>query len=75
MKGEPGEINRSSNNFRFSAAIAEFSMVLRDSEFKSNSSLDSVLKLAKNAKGDDQFGYRSEFLTLVERVKVLKDNE
>lgn len=75
LKGDPVRLSKSSNNFRFSAAVAEFSMILRDSEFKGNSNLESVEDLAKNAKGDDQFGYRAEFLTLVDRVKILKENE
>ena len=75
LSGDPVNLKKSSNNFRFSAAVAEFSMILRDSEFKGDASLKSVEELAKKAKGDDQFGYRSEFLTLVERVKVLKKNE
>ncbi len=75
LKGDPVRLSKSSNNFRFSAAVAEFSMILRDSEFKENSNLESVEDLARNAKGDDQFGYRAEFLTLVDRVKILKENK
>ena len=75
LKGNPVKLSKSSNNFRFSAAVAEFSMILRDSEFKGKSNLDSVKDLAKKARGDDQFGYRAEFLTLVDRVKILKENE
>ncbi|MBN1407075.1 MAG: von Willebrand factor type A domain-containing protein [Calditrichaceae bacterium] len=71
--GKPVKLSKSSNNFRFSAAVAEFSMILNDSEFKGDSNLESVKNLAKNARGDDPFGYRVEFLTLVDRVKVLKE--
>ena len=73
LKGAPVKVSKSTNNFRFSAAVAEFSMILRDSEFKGDSNLESVTELAKNAKSDDPFGYRAEFLTLVDRVKVLKE--
>ena len=75
LKGDPVELNKSSNNFRFSAAAAEFSMILRDSEFKGDADLKSVMDLAKHAKGDDQYGYRAEFLTLVERADVLDNNK
>jgi len=74
LKSNPVELNKSSNNFRFSAAVAEFAMILRDSEFKGDSNLDTVLELAKNSKSDDQYGYRAEFINLVERVAVLKEN-
>ena len=51
-------IEATSNNFRFASAIAEFGMLLRNSEFKSNSSFTGVLKLAGNAKGEDKEGYQ-----------------
>ncbi|MBN1952103.1 MAG: von Willebrand factor type A domain-containing protein [Bacteroidales bacterium] len=61
-----------SNNFRFSAAVAEFGMCLRNSEFKGTSSYDEVLRLASNAKGEDEEGYRSEFVRLVKTASSLK---
>lgn len=54
-----------SDNFRFSAAVASFGMLLRNSEFMGNTSLESILTLAKSAKGEDEEGYRSEFIQLV----------
>jgi Ca-activated chloride channel family protein len=62
----------SSDNFRFSAAVAEFGMLLRDSEFKGSASFDDVLKLARGAKGKDHFGYRSEFIRMVEMCQLIK---
>jgi len=55
-----------SENFRFSAAVAEFGLLLRDSEYKQQSSFQQVVSLAKAAKGNDDHGYRSEFVRLVE---------
>lgn len=60
-----------SDNFRFSAAVAGFGMLLHNSEFKGNTSIDSIVKLAKNAKGEDENGYRSEFIQLVKMVDDL----
>jgi Ca-activated chloride channel family protein len=54
-----------SDNFRFAAAVAEFGMLLRQSEYKSNSSFENVISLAKNAKGKDAEGYRKEFIKIV----------
>jgi Ca-activated chloride channel family protein len=59
------------DDFRFSAAVASFGMVLRDSEFKGTSSLITILDLARNAKGADEEGYRSEFIQLVKTVDDL----
>jgi Ca-activated chloride channel family protein len=67
-------IAKTTDNFRFAAAVAQFGMLLRHSEFKSNSSFNGVLKLAKNAKGNDEEGYRSEFIRLVESAKQLAVN-
>ncbi|MDP8241060.1 MAG: von Willebrand factor type A domain-containing protein [Candidatus Hatepunaea meridiana] len=66
------KFKKTSDNFRFSAAVAEFGMLLRGSSFKGNASYDEVLKIARKAKGDDKGGYRAEFVKLVETCKVLK---
>ncbi|MCF6331885.1 MAG: VWA domain-containing protein [Draconibacterium sp.] len=62
---------KTSNNFRFSAAVAEFGMLLRGSEFMGNTSIDSILELARKAKGIDEEGYRSEFIQIVKMVDDL----
>lgn len=64
-------IAKTSDNFRFSAAVAEFGMLLRNSEFKSSSSYTNVISLARKAKGNDEEGYRSEFVRLVESAQSL----
>jgi Ca-activated chloride channel family protein len=71
LTGYPVEINKSSDNFRFSSAVAEFAMILRDSKFKGTANIGSVRELAESSAGKDEFGYRDEFLNLVERVEVL----
>lgn len=67
---------KTSDNFRFAASVAEFGMLLRSSEFKSNASFTNVLSLARNAKGADEEGYRSEFIKLVQNASTLaKEND
>ncbi|MFZ4770009.1 MAG: vWA domain-containing protein, partial [Ferruginibacter sp.] len=63
--------NKESENFRFAAAVAEFGLLLRNSEFKSNASYLSVLKLAKKSISSDKEGYRKEFIKLVETAQEL----
>jgi Ca-activated chloride channel family protein len=63
-----------SGNFRFAAAVAEFGMLLRDSEFKGNASYKNVIATAKKSKGSDEQGYRSEFIRLVENAQALARN-
>ena len=60
-----------SENCRFSASVASFGMLLRQSDFKGDYDYQNVIKLAKNAKGDDDDGSRSEFIQLVKMVAVL----
>jgi Ca-activated chloride channel homolog len=65
---------QSSDNFRWSAAVAEFGMLLRNSEFKGQSSYLQVVNLAQSAKGDDKNGYRSEFLRMVQSGGLIARN-
>lgn len=60
-----------SDNYRFAAAVAGFGLLLRDSSFKQDLTYDEVLALAKQAKGSDEEGYRTEFIQLVEMAKLL----
>lgn len=65
-----------SDNFNFSAAVAGFGMLLRQSEYLDNFTYAEVLKLATKAKSKDNFGYRAEFIKLVNLAKDLdKRNE
>ncbi len=68
------DISSTSDNFRFAAAVAEFGMVLCNSEFRSAASFDQAAAIAKKARGDDAEGYRSEFIRLIEIAKQLKNN-
>ncbi len=65
------EIRKSSNNLDWSMAVAGFGMLLRDSEFKGDLTYAEVLSLAKSAKGQDEFGYRAEFIDLVDLSKSM----
>ncbi len=64
-------IESSSNNFRFSAAVAEFGLLLRGSAYKQSSTYKQVMELAKQSKGEDTEGYRSEFVQLVQTAAAL----
>lgn len=63
---------KTSDDFRFAAAVASFGMLLRTSEFKGSTTIDSILNLAKSAKGTDEEGYRAEFIQLVKTTADLK---
>jgi Ca-activated chloride channel family protein len=64
-------IDKTTHNFRFSAAVAEFGMLLRDSKFKGNASYASSIELAKRSIGKDDEGYRAEFIRLIKMARAL----
>jgi len=64
-------IAKTSDNFRFAASVAQFGLLLRNSEYRSNASYTDLLTMARKAKGSDEDGYRSEFIRLVESAKLL----
>ncbi|MDC7247703.1 MAG: VWA domain-containing protein [Sphaerochaetaceae bacterium] len=61
-------------DFTFASAVVEFGMLLRDSPYKGSYSWDQVLQLAKASRGDDEEGYRAEFIRLAELAQLLEDN-
>lgn len=61
-----------SADFKFAAAVAEFGMLLRDSEFKGNGTLDAVLQWAREGESADTGGYRAGFLELVRKAQTLR---
>ncbi|MFC1668746.1 von Willebrand factor type A domain-containing protein [Spirochaetota bacterium] len=65
-------LGKTSSNYRFSAAVAGFGMILRDSRFKNGLTFNKVLALAKGSKSKDENGYRAEFIRLVETCSLLK---
>lgn len=68
-------IAAASADLRFAAAVAEFSMLLRDSEFKATASFDQVVELAGSSLGPDPNGHRAEFLYLVKSARNLGPSE
>lgn len=57
-------LEQSSEDFRWSASVAMFGMLLRDSEFKGSGTFDQVIQLAQGATGKDPFGHRTEFIDM-----------
>jgi len=75
VNDNPENLNRTSADFKFAAAVAEFGMLLRDSQFKQKSNYDQAISLARQGKGEDNDGYRSEFIKLAESAKLLAKSE
>ena len=59
-------------DLKFAAAVAEFGMILRDSEHKGNGTLNAVVEWAREGKGSDSNGYRAGFIEMVRKAQTLK---
>ena len=57
-----------STDLKFASSVALFGMHLRKSQYLNNSSLEDILELAENSRGDDKNGYRAEFVRLVKAM-------
>lgn len=69
------DLNKTSDNFRWSAAVATFGMLLRNSEFKGAANYEQCKKLAAGARGKDTEGYRAEMIRMVEAMGLMGKTE
>jgi Ca-activated chloride channel family protein len=67
---EHAQFAEASNEARFATSVAAFAEILRGGRFTGTFGYDDVLRTAAAARGDDPFGYRSEFLQLVRAAKT-----
>ena len=63
--------DNTSKDFKFSAAVAGYGMLLRNSEFVQKTTYEKVILWARSGLGDDEEGYRNEFLQLVKSSDLL----
>jgi Ca-activated chloride channel family protein len=73
VQGKLLSMKSTTENFRFSAAVAEFGLILRDSKYKEDASVEQILSLAQGGRGNDAEGYRGEFIKLVRTAETLID--
>ncbi|MGQ7843494.1 vWA domain-containing protein [Granulosicoccus sp. 3-233] len=59
-------LQANSDNFRFSASVAAFGQLLRGDDRLADYDYQDARRLAANAMGDDPFGYRAEYLRLLD---------
>ena len=62
-------------DFAFAAAVAEYGMLLRESEYRGSASWDEVLRLASQGRGEDTYGIRGEFIRLVHAARGALEKE
>ena len=56
-----------SDSFIFASAIAEFGLIVTDSNYRGLSTITNVLSRASDSVGEDAFGLKAEFIDLVQR--------
>ena len=66
------DIDATSDDFRFAASVAEFGLLLRNSAHKGAASYRAVEARARRALGQDEAGYRHDFVKLVQKAAALK---
>lgn len=62
-------LKSSSDDFKFSTAVAWFGLKLRDSNLVPNKATEDIKKLAKEGLSNDEDGYKTEFIRLIETMK------
>ncbi len=61
-------------SFRWAAAVAAFGQYLRQSDHLVRYSLEDIQEQAESAVGEDPFGYRREFIQLLQRATQLENS-
>ncbi|WP_371366243.1 von Willebrand factor type A domain-containing protein [Pseudomonas sp. QL9] len=66
------ELAKASDDLRFAAAVAAFAQQLSGVRYTGDFGMKDTLALARNARGDDPYGLRGEFVQLVELARSLQ---
>lgn len=62
-------IQQASRDMKFAVSVAGWGMILRESPYRGNANVDQLIELAQMGKGEDELGYRSEFIQLLRLTK------
>lgn len=65
------KLTEAPRDFQFATSLAGFGMLLRDSQHAGELTWEMVRKLAISGKGEDELGYRGEFIQLIEKARGL----
>ena len=70
-KGQERRLSGASDDMRFATAVAIAGQKLRGDTEVEDFSYDDVIALARGAKGEDEHGYRAEFIQLLQLIDSL----
>lgn len=71
VENKSAALENTSDTFRWSAAVAGFGMLLRDSPYAKKYDYDDVLELARGSRGKDDHGYRIELIKMIKSYQLL----
>ncbi|OWP64282.1 hypothetical protein CDA63_04385 [Hymenobacter amundsenii] len=71
LTGAARPLAEASENLRFAAAVAQFGMLLRQSDYRGTATYAATAKLAEEARRFDPDGYRAELVRLVKLAEGL----
>ena len=71
VKDASKEFMHAGSDFKFTAAVAGYGMLLRNSPHRGDLTWDAVLRLAEQGVGTDREGYRAEFVDLARKAQQL----
>ena len=63
----PEEMDKASENMRFASSLTAFGLIMKESTHKGTANKQMVLDLGSNAINFDPNGYRSQFITIVNK--------
>jgi Ca-activated chloride channel homolog len=64
-----------SENLKLSSAVAEFGLLLRNSDFKGKATFAHVIETAKKTLTNDSEGWRAEFIQLVKKAQLMSEGK
>ncbi|ROI00192.1 vWA domain-containing protein [Chryseobacterium daecheongense] len=65
---------KASSDFKFAASVAWFGLVLRESKLIKKKNLKEIENLARQNKGKDAEGYRTEFVKMIQGYHTIKSS-
>ena len=70
MTSEVRSFAEAPRDARWATGVATFAELLRGGRYSGSMTYDDVLQVVSGAKGDDEFGYRTEFIQLVRAART-----
>ncbi|SKB03844.1 von Willebrand factor type A domain-containing protein [Prosthecobacter debontii] len=71
VKDDDRALDQAGQEFQFTAAVAGFGLLLRESSYAGTLTWEQVRQRALAGKGSDPLGYRGEFIQLIEKARGL----